>query len=357
MDNPISETNGTPKKSRGKIVVLAIVIIVIVGVGAAYLISPKIFGQTFPSGKMCSGVKVDFFAGGNTKDTFASVVYAGARQAQSDLGPDVNYIWSNWDSDTMVSQFKDAVAALPDAIAVMGHPGAAALGPLIDEAERKNIIVTMQNVDIPDVREKYTSNGFGYVGQNLYNSGLLVASGMIRKYQPAAGSEAVVFGVDQATDPSRYERTQGCIDGLTKGKLVVHEVTIPPEVQTDATSSAAQKLFADSLAKYPNAKIVLVDHGALTAASPILLKNIGKKPGDIILAGFDLSADTVTGIKNGYIGLILDQQPYLQGYLPILQSCLTKKFGFAGLYIDTGVGLIDSTNVDAVASLAAKGIR
>jgi simple sugar transport system substrate-binding protein len=75
------------------------------------------------------------------------------------------------------------------------------------------------------------------------------------------------------------------------------------------------------------------------------------------VGGFDLSAETVAGIQSGYIGLILDQQPYLQGYLPIVQACMTKKYGFGGLYIDTGVGLIDSTNVNEVAGLAAKGVR
>ena len=95
----------------------------------------------------------------------------------------------------------------------------------------------------------------------------------------------------------------------------------------------------------------------MTAAAPTILQALGKKPGDVVVAGFDLSVDTVNGIKSGYIGLISDQQPYLQGFLPILQSCLTKKYGFAGLYIDTGVGLIDSSNVDLVAGLAKQGIR
>jgi len=355
MDNSINGVNGAAKKGRGRIIVVVIAVIAALGLGA--VLGPKFINPTTTSGKMCSGVNVDFFAGGNQQDTFSKVVYAGARAAQSDLGANVNYIWSDWDSEKMVSQFKDALAGLPDAIAMMGHPGAAALGPLIDEAERKNIIVTLQNVDIPDIRDKYTSKGFGYVGQNLYNSGLLVASGVIRKYQPAEGSEAIVFGVDKTTDPSRYERTKGCIDGLTTGKLVVHEITIPQNVQTNTGSAAAQKMFADAFVKYPNAKFVIVDHGALTASSPILLKNLGKKPGDITLAGFDLSAATVSGIRSGYIGLILDQQPYLQGYLPVLQSCLTKKYGFAGLYIDTGVGLIDNTNVNTVADLATKDIR
>jgi len=354
MNNLVTGGNVPPKKNY-RLAIFAIAIIAALGAGV--LLGSKIIKPAPGAGKLCGGVNIDFFGGGNPQDTFAKVVYAGALQAQNDLGANVNYIWSDWDSGKMVGQFKDALAGLPDAIAMMGHPGAVALGPLIDEAERKNIIVTLQNVDIPDVRAEYTNKGFGYVGQNLYNSGLLVASGMIRKFQPAAGSEAIVFGVDKTSDPSRYERTKGCIDGLTNAKMIVHEITISQAAQTNATSDAAKKMFADAFAKYPNTKIVLIDHGALTAAAPNLLKNLGKKPGDLIVGGFDLSAETVAGIQSGYIGLILDQQPYLQGYLPIVQACMTKKYGFGGLYIDTGVGLIDSTNVNEVAGLAAKGVR
>jgi simple sugar transport system substrate-binding protein len=139
--------------------------------------------------------------------------------------------------------------------------------------------------------------------------------------------------------------------------MIVHEVTIPVEVQKDLTSSLTQKFVSDSLIKYPNVKFVVTDHGALTASIPSILEKIGKKPGEIIIAGFDLSPNTVTGIKDGYIGLILDQQPYLQGYLPILQACLTKKYEFAGLYINTGTGLIDGSNVDMISSLVEQKIR
>jgi len=97
----------------------------------------------------------------------------------------------------------------------------------------------------------------------------------------------------------------------------------------------------------PKAKFIMID-GSLTSVLPFHLKALGKKPGDYIVAGFDLSPETVDGIKSGYIGIIEDQQPYLQGFLPILQACLTKKYGFAGLYINTGIGLIDSSNVDLI---------
>ena len=77
----------------------------------------------------------------------------------------------------------------------------------------------------------------------------------------------------------------------------------------------------------------------------------------MFFAGFDMSPNTAQAIKDGYQNLVIDQQPYLQGYLPILNICLTKKFGFSGLDINTAGAFVDKTNVAAVAPLAAKEIR
>jgi simple sugar transport system substrate-binding protein len=323
----------------------------------SYYVFKKPVSKTVAEEKICSGVNIVFFAGGGENDSFASVVAGGAKAAEADLGPKVKYMWSDWNSNTMVSQFIDAISMSPDAIAIMGHPGAKVLSPLIDEAERKNIIVTAQNVDLPEIRAKYSSNGFGYVGQSVYDSGLLVSSAVIRKYNVQEGTEAIVFGVNPVLNPSRYERTKGEVDGLKNAKVNVHEVAMPLEVEKDASSLAAQTMIADALAAFPNAKVIITDHGQLTASIAAHLKNLNKKPGEFIVAGFDLSAGTVAGIQDGYIGLILDQQPYLQGYLPVLQACLSKKYGFSGLYVNTGMGLIDISNVDLVANLAKEKIR
>lgn len=347
-------------KGFQKIALIIFILVLVSGLAYWYFFIIKaVTPQKQVSGQSgwCQGVKIVFFPGGGANDSFAKIVYNGARLAEQSLGASVEYVWSDWDSDKMLTQFKNSISNSPDGICLMGHPGSEAFSPLIDEAERKNIIVTSQNVDLTDVREKYTASGFGYVGQNLYNSGLMVSNGVIRKYHPAEGSEAIVFGVDSRKNPNRYERTKGCVDGLEKEKIIVHQIVIPAEVEKDATSNAGRKMISDALGAYPNAKIMIIDHGAVTSAVVKHLEELGEKPGKIIIAGFDLSSETVRGIKNGYIGLIQDQQPFLQGYLPILQTCLTKKFGFAGLSIDTGVGLIDSSNVDFVSTLAEQGIR
>ncbi len=303
----------------------------------------------------CEGVKIAFFPGGSEGGSFATIVYNGARLAESDLGADVEYVWSGWNTDKMVTQFKEEIDKNPDAIAMMGHPGEELLGPFIDEAERKGIIVTLQNVDLSEIREKYVDKGFGYAGQVVYDSGLTLGKASAVKFELKEGDEAIVFGL--LSEAGRGARTQGCIDGLEEKGIEVSYEEFPKEVNANPDSDEGIAFFKESLKKYPNAKLLITDHGGATAAAPKILAEIGKEPGEIIVTGFDLSAKTVEGIRSGYIGLISDQQPFLQGYLPILQACMSKKYGFAGLYIDTGVGLVDSSNVELLAELAEKQIR
>ena len=54
---------------------------------------------------------------------------------------------------------------------------------------------------------------------------------------------------------------------------------------------------------------------------------------------------------------MIDQQPFLQGYLSMVNICLTKKYGFSGLHINTAGAFVDKSNVAAVAPLAAVEIR
>src|SRR6266852_1741259 len=69
--------------------------------------------------KWCSGVKIVSFPGGSPGGGFETVVYNGAKAAEAELGASVQYVWSDWQPDKMVNQFKEAVATKPDGIAVM----------------------------------------------------------------------------------------------------------------------------------------------------------------------------------------------------------------------------------------------
>jgi simple sugar transport system substrate-binding protein len=137
--------------------------------------------------------------------------------------------------------------------------------------------------------------------------------------------------------------------------IKVDYIEISNSINADA--SLGTPVFTGYVSSHPDVKLIITDHGALTATAETYMRASRKKPGDIYIAGFDLSAATVDAVKKGYVGVVLDQQPWLQGYLPILQVCLAKKYGFSGLHIDTGAALIDASNIDFVAPLAQKGIR
>jgi simple sugar transport system substrate-binding protein len=304
-------------------------------------------------GKHFEDVSIVFFPGGNEGGSFASVVYRGAKAAEEDLGCKVDYVWSGWLPDKMVAQFKDAVAKKPDGIAIMGHPGVAAFAPLVDEAIAKGIIVTSQNTTLPAIEEKYKDVGFGYVGQELYPSGLMLAKGAAKRAGLKEGDRAMVWGL--LGQETRGLRTKGCVDALEEMGVTVDYIEISDQVNSDP--AAGIPVAASYIAAHPDVKMIITDHGGLTATMGSYLKAANKKPGEVFGAGFDLSAATVSAIKEGWVGAVLDQQPYLQGYLPILQICLTKKYGFAGLHIDTGAAIIDAASIDFVAPLAEQGIR
>src|SRR5450432_2710609 len=99
----------------------------------------------------CKGVTIRYFVGGDAGDAFASIVYKGAQAAQADLGPKVDFVFSGWQPEKMVSQLRDAIAAKPDGIAMMGHPGDDAIMPLAQQASQAGILMEYQNVDVPKV--------------------------------------------------------------------------------------------------------------------------------------------------------------------------------------------------------------
>jgi len=284
----------------------------------------------------CKGVNIVFFPGGSPGGGFETVVYNGAVQATADLGPTTQYVWSDWQPDKMVSQLQAAIATKPDGIAVMGHPGVEAYKPLVDQAEAAGIIITSQNVELTDLENQYKANGFGYSGADLYTQGENVGNEAISQFKLQAGDEVMVWGL--LSQAGRGQRSQGVIDALKAAKMNVDYLEIDAATNSDPT--AGIPTFTAFVAAHPGLKAVVIDHGNLTSTLPALLQAAGKKPGDIGAGGFDLSGATIQGIKDGWIGFVNDQQEWLQGYMPILDICLAKKYGFAGIHVDTGAGFV-----------------
>ena len=177
----------------------------------------------------CSDTKIVFFPGGPAGGVFANNVYNGAKQAQADLGADVQYVFSDWDPQKMIQQFQEAAATKPDGIAVMGHPGDDAFSPLIDKAEADGIIVTSQNTELPTSFDKYQGNGFGYVGAVNYTAGFNLGKEAVKRFalavrRPRHGLGPAVAALTRRANQGRHRRAgRSRPDGGLSGDRRCHQ--------------------------------------------------------------------------------------------------------------------------------------
>lgn len=74
-------------------------------------------------------------------------------------------------------------------------------------------------------------------------------------------------------------------------------------------------------------------------------------------ARFDLSPETLRLIQQGYVRCTVDQQPYIQGFYPVIQLTLYLRYGIMPSDIDAGAAIIDKTNVNQVIELTRENYR
>lgn len=299
------------------------------------------------------GIKIMFDTGGPVGGVYNTIVQKGAQQAATDLGVEIDFLYSDWSPQKMVENFKKSLASNPDGMVVMGHPGDIAFAPFIKEAIEKGVIVTAADTELPHLMSQLKSKGFGYVGVKNYVKGQSLAKELVNRYKLGKGKKALVWGLK--SQPTRGLSTIGIIETLEKNGVEVDYMEISPEIDKDA--SLGVPLMTAYLSANSDCDAVITDHGALTSQLENFFRAAGVKPDEIIGAGFSLSPATASAIKNGYVDLVGDGQPYLQGYLPVLQIVLTKRFGFSGLSVETGGGFIDKGNIGLIEPLAKKGIR
>ena len=77
----------------------------------------------------------------------------------------------------------------------------------------------------------------------------------------------------------------------------------------------------------------------------------------MLLGGFDLVPEVLQQMQTGYIQVQVDQQPYMQGFMPVMEAYLAKTVGLAPADIDTGQGIVRPDQVDAIMELSAQGVR
>lgn len=284
---------------------------------------------------------------GQASDPFWSVVKKGVDQAAHDMCVTAIYespAGTTFDVVAMAHLIDTAVAAHPSGL-VVSIPDANALGPSIKAAVAAGIPV----ISINSGSDVAKSLGvLVHIGQTEEQAGIGGGEKM-----GAAGVKHALCVNQEVGNAALELRCKGFKEGLaeTGGTITEIGVNLSNPTQTQQTIEAA-------LQHDPSIDGILTL--GPTGASPAIkaLQDLNKL-GQIKLATFDLSSDVLNAIKNGQMLFAIDQQQYLQGYLPIVLLTLyaTNLNTIANDILQTGPGFVTSANVNQVIKLTADGTR
>ena len=276
---------------------------------------------------------------GQASDPFWSVVKNGVSKAAEDYGANVEYRAPETFDMTAMSQLIDAaVNQEPDGL-VVSIPDADALGPSIEKAVAAGIPVISMNSG-SDV-----SGDLGallHVGQEEYDAGL------------AAGEELASMGGTNALcvnhevgNVSLDQRCAGFEEGFGGTVTVLPSSNDPSEVESKVTAALASDEDVDTVLAL----------GASLGGEPSL-RAAQASGRDINVATFDMSAGFLQSVADGDAAFAIDQQQYLQGYLPVAFLALNKQFGLMpGGNVPSGPNLVTQDKAGQVVELSAQGIR
>ncbi len=276
---------------------------------------------------------------GQASDPFWSVVKNGVSQAAEDFGANVEYRAPETFDMTAMSQLIDAaVNQEPDGI-VVSIPDADALGPSIEKAVAAGISVISMNSG-SDV-----SKGLGallHVGQEERDAG--VAAG--EELAAMGGTKGICIN-HEVGNVSLDLRCEGFEEGFGGEVTVLPTTNDPTEIEAKVSAALDSDPDVDTVMAL----------GASLAGEPAL-RAAATSGRDINVATFDMSAGFLQSVADGEAAFAIDQQQYLQGYLPVAFLALQKSYGLMpGGNVPSGPNLITADKAAQVVDLSAQGIR
>ncbi len=321
--------------------------VLVVGLAVALLAAVGCGGQDQGGGSGAEGnvarkdIRIAVVTHGQASDPFWSVVKNGVDQAATDMGVEVDYSAPETFDMVKMSQLIDAaVASEPDGLAV-SVPDADALQESIQQANEAGIPMVTLNSGVDDYEEL---GALTHVGQTEFIAG------------EGAGERLANEGVDNALcinqevgNVALDDRCAGFEEGLGgQVEVVAVSLTNPTEAQAKIETVVRQNPDI-------NGMLALGPTGAEPALKA--LRETGKLQ-DITLATFDLAPSVLQAIDQGDMVFAIDQQQYLQGYLPIVYLTNYIQYGVVPAQeVLTGPAFVTEDNAEQVIDLSKKGIR
>nr|WP_246505089.1 sugar ABC transporter substrate-binding protein [Microvirga antarctica] len=286
------------------------------------------------------GGRIIVVSHGQANDPFWSVVKNGVTAAGQDMKVQVDYRAPETFDMVAMSQLIDAAVNQKPAGLIVSIPDSSALGPAIQKAVAAGIPVVSMNAG-SDVSKKL--GALLHVGQDEIDAGRIAGAKL-----KEMGGKAGLCVNHEVGNVSLDLRCKGFTEGFG-GKVTVLPVSSDP---TEIRAKVKAALTTDTAIDTIMALGPLSGEPAIAA-----VKEVGKT-GAVRIASFDLSANLLKSIAAGEAAFAIDQQQYLQGYLPVVFLALNAKYGLIpGGNVPSGPNLVTKEKAAQVVDLSSKGIR
>jgi simple sugar transport system substrate-binding protein len=288
-------------------------------------------------------------------NTFWQTVQKGYEDACARIQANCQMIYVQTDGSIpeQVVNFDAALARNPDGI-ITSIVDNAAYDDVIQRARDAGVIVIASNVD--DLEGAAGNARQAFVGQGFIPAGNSLSTAIAEQF-PGEGPIHVAVGVSAPGQNWSEQRAQGIIEGLEAWAAANPDREFTYERIDSGTDLA---IVSDRVGAYlsanPNTNAYL-DTGFWHAGVARVLADRGVPPGQVLLGGFDLVPEVLEQMSNGYVQVQVDQQPYMQGFLPVMQIYLAKNFGLTPADVDTGQGLVTPDQVPEIMALSEQGLR
>ncbi|WP_394932378.1 substrate-binding domain-containing protein [uncultured Ilumatobacter sp.] len=272
---------------------------------------------------------------------FWSVLKRGADAAAADLG--VTLVWKPGvnDAQVMVQDIEAAIAEGSDGIAASLPDPDALVGPL-QSAVGAGVPVITLNSGSNDYQE---IGALTHVGQ----SEVIAGNGAGQRFNDA-GATKILCGQQEQGNVALTERCEGLAETFS-GEVVIEFMGL------DADTSEQQNTINAALAADTDIDGFMGVGPVITLSGLRAAQDLSR---DLTIGGFDLTPELIGEIEAGNIAFTVDQQQYLQGYMPVLLLFLNvtnqNTLG-GGLPILTGPGFVTPDNAAEILALSEVGTR
>jgi simple sugar transport system substrate-binding protein len=290
----------------------------------------------------------------SASNTFWQAVKKGFEDACGKVDAECQMLFTQTEGSVteQLANIEAAIARNPDALLTTIVDNEALDEP-IQRARDAGITVIAVNVD--DLEGAKGNARQAFIGQGFQAAGYSLGQAQSANF-PADGPIRVLVGISAPGQNWSEQRGQGVINFLEEYKASSGRDITWEKIDSGTDLAVTSDRVGAYLAGHPDLTAYF-DTGFWHASVARVLADRGDAPGKVLLAGFDLVPEVIEQMKAGYIQVEVDQQPYMQGFMPVMEVYLAKNFGLAPTDIDTGQGIVKAEDADSIMDLSAKVLR